>query len=70
MGWGGYDGYTAAAQRLPKWECSNCKLRALPPRPERCPQCGYDTKPAKEIPPEVWRENTKNRVGWRQPSSS
>lgn len=70
MGWGGFDGYANAAQRLPKWKCQNCMLLAFPPRPLTCPQCGYDTKRAKEIPPEIWREDTRNRVGWSPPSRS
>ena len=60
----GYDGYTEAANRLPQWECLNCKFRALPPRPVHCPQCGYETKTAMEHAPVIWREDIRNRVGW------
>ena len=60
----GYDGFTAAKDRLPQWECGNCRARGTPPRPSRCPQCGRNTAKAAEQAPRIWREDVKNRVGW------
>ena len=64
MGYGGYDGFTAMRDRLPQYECKNCRKRLTPPVPKHCPQCGIRWGVPIEHAPRIYRKDQRNCVGW------